>query len=126
LLKGGGIVFGPSPRDYSYKVPKKVRRLALKMALSSKLLEDEVMVLDGIHLEEIKTKAFKNILQNLGAENCLIISSQENQNLMLSSRNLPDVKVLKVEGLNVYDILKYQKLILLEASLKGIEGRLLS
>jgi large subunit ribosomal protein L4 len=126
LLKGGGVVFGPTLRDYKYKVPKKVRRLALKMALTSKLQQDELMVIDDIHLEEIKTKAFKDILHNLGSEHCLIISSEEDQKLVLSSRNLSDVKVLKVDGLNVYDILKYQKLILLEASLQKIEGRLLS
>ena len=125
LLKGGGVVFGPAPRDYGYNVPKKVRRLALKMALSSKLQGNEILVLDKIQLDEIKTKVFKGILQKLESDNCLIIASEDNQNLMLSSRNLQGVKVMKVEGLNVYDVLKYQKLILLEASLEGIEGRLL-
>ena len=126
LLKGGGSVFGPDPRSYSYKVPKKVRRLALKMALSSKLKEDSLVVLDRFELEQIKTKKFLEVLNALNVENALIITEKKDDILELSSRNIPDVKILRCEGLNVYDILKCKKLVLLESSIKGIEGRLLA
>ncbi len=126
LLRGGGSVFGPDPRSYSYKVPKKVRRLALKMALSSKLKEDSLVVLDRFELEQIKTKKFLEVLNALNVENALIVTEKKDDILELSSRNIPDVKVLRCEGLNVYDILKCKNLVLLESSIKGIEGRLLA
>ena len=124
LLRGGGVVFGPDGRKYAFKAPKKVRRLALKMALSSKLSASELIVLDKIELEHIKTKAFVEILKSLKLDNALIIADAQNQHLELSSRNVPDVKVLRAEGLNVYDILKYKTLILLEPAIKSIERRL--
>ncbi len=126
LLRGGGVVFGPDGRKYAYKVPKKVRKLALKMALSSKLNDNELMVLDRIELDEIKTKNFVDILKTLKVENALIVTDKPDENLELSSRNVPDVKVLRSEGLNVYDILKYRMLVLLEPAVKNIEGRLLA
>ena len=126
LLKGGGVVFGPDNRSYTQKVPKKVRRLALKMALSSKLADNDLLVVDQIAMDRIKTKDFIGIAEALQVDKALIVTDQPNTNLELSSRNLPDIKVLRCEGLNVYDILKYKKLILLEASIKGIEGRLQS
>jgi large subunit ribosomal protein L4 len=126
LLRGGGVVFGPHPRSYQHKVSKKVRKLALKMALSSKLQDNELMVVDQFDLSEIKTKAFVTIVQSLEAPKALIVTTQKNENLELSSRNVQGVKVIRCEGLNVYDILKYDKLILVEESIKGIEGRLLS
>jgi large subunit ribosomal protein L4 len=126
LLRGGGVVFGPDNRNYSYKVPKKVRKLALKMALSSKLLENELVVLDQFELVEIKTKNFADVLKTLKLESALIVTEKQNDHLDLSSRNVPDVKVLRSEGLNVYDILKYRMLVLLEPALKNIEGRLLA
>ena len=125
LLRGGGSVFGPDPRSYSYKVPKKVKRLALKMALSSKLKEDNIIVLDKFELDQIRTKEFLSVMDALNTKNALIITEKENKNLELSSRNIPDVKVLKAEGLNVHDILKYKRLVLLEASIEPIKGRLL-
>lgn len=125
LLKGGGVVFGPSPRSYAYKVPKKIRRMAMKMALSSKLQEKELVVLDRFDLDQIKTKEFLKILESLDKENALIVTEKEDKNLELSSRNLPSAKVLRCEGLNVYDILKHKYLILLESSISGIERRLL-
>ena len=125
IWRGGGITFGPRPRSYAYTLPKKVRRAALKMALSSKLQEEDLMVLDSFELEEIKTKAVADVAGTLGIPNALIVTSEENRNLELSSRNLPGIKVLKTQGLNVYDILRYNKLVILESSLKGIEGRLL-
>jgi len=126
LLRGGGSVFGPDPRSYAYKVPKKVRRLALKMALSIKLREDSLVVLDELDLDKIKTKKFIMVMNALNMNNALIITDKKNENLELSARNVPDVKVLRIEGLNVYDILKYKSLVLLESSIKGIEGRLLA
>jgi len=126
LLRGGGVVFGPDKRDYSYKVPKKVRKLALKMALSSKLLENELVVLDQLELDEIKTKKFAEVLKTLKLESALIVTEKPNDNLELSARNVPDVKVLRSEGLNVYDILKYRMLVVLEPAVKNIEGRLLA
>lgn len=125
LLRGGGSVFGPDPRSYSYKVPKKVKKLALKMALSSKLKEENIIVLDKFELEKIKTKEFLSVIGALNTKNALIITEKENRNLELSSRNIPNVKVLKVEGMNVHDILKYKRLVLLEASIESIKGRLL-
>lgn len=126
LLKGGGVVFGPHPRSYEKKVPKKVRKLALKMALTSKLLESELMVLNQFEMEQIKTKDFTATIQSLKAANALIVTAEQNQNLELSSRNVPGIKVMRLDGLNVYDILKYEKLVLLEDAIKGIEGRLQS
>jgi len=126
LLRGGGSVFGPDPRSYAYKVPKKVRRLALKMALSVKLREASLVVLDKFDLDKIKTKEFIEVMNALNMNNALIITDKKNENLELSARNVPDVKVLSIEGLNVYDILKYKSLVLLESSIKGIEGRLLA
>ena len=124
LLRGGGVAFGPHPKDWGYKVPKKVRRLALKMALSSKLQEESLTVLDQISLAAIKTKDFAAILAELEIDNALIVTSEKDEKLELSSRNLPHVKILRTEGLNVYDILKYNRLVLLEPSIKQIEGRL--
>jgi large subunit ribosomal protein L4 len=126
LLRGGGVVFGPDRRDYSYKPPKKVRKLALKMALSSKLRENELVVLDQFELDEIKTKKFVDVLKVLKLDSALIVTDKHNDHLELSARNVPDVKVLRNEGLNVYDILKHRMLVLLEPAVKKIEGRLLA
>ncbi len=125
LLRGGGSIFGPDPKSYAYKVPKKVRRMALKMALSSKFKENELLLLNGFDLKQIKTKEFLRIMEALSVTNGLIITDKKDEKLELSSRNVPGIKVLKSQGLNVFDILKYKNLILLESSLKEIEGRLL-
>lgn len=124
LLRGGGVVFGPDGRRYAFKAPKKVRKLALKMALSSKLQANELIVLDKFELKQIKTKDVVELLKGLNLTNALIVTAEKNENLELSSRNVPDIKVLRSEGLNVYDILKYKTLILLEPVIKNIEGRL--
>lgn len=124
LLRGGGVTFGPIPRSYAYKLPKKVRKLALKMALSSKFQENKLLVMDNFELAEIRTKECLKIVKTLNRENALIVTGEKNENLELSSRNLPRIKVLRSEGLNVYDILKYENLILTESSVQGIEGRL--
>jgi large subunit ribosomal protein L4 len=126
LLRGGGVVFGPHPRSYEQKVPKKVRKLALKMALTSKLQDNELTVVDQFELAEIKTKDFVEAVQSLEAPKALIVTIKKDDTLELSARNVPGVKVIRCEGLNVYDILKYDRLILVEGAVKGIEGRLLS
>ena len=124
LLRGGGVVFGPDNRSYSYKVPKKKKRLAIKMALSSKLKNHEIIVLDQFELEKIKTKDFIKVINILDVANALIVTEKKNENLELSSRNVPGIKVMRTGGINVYDILKYKYLVLLESSVNEIEGRL--
>jgi len=124
LLRGGGVAFGPAPKSYAYRVPKKVRKQALKMALSSKLKENSLVVLDQLELEEIKTKAFIEIIDALNIDNALIVTNKKDEKLERSSRNVPNIKVLRSEGLNVYDILKYHSLVLLEPVINDIEGRL--
>ena len=124
LRKGGGVIFGPSPRSYEIKVSKKVRKLALKMALSAKFSDSQLFVVDALELEEIKTKALANVLSTLNLDDLLIVSDSDDTKLALSSRNIPDVKVIKTEGLNVYDILKFKNLLLVESSIENIKGRL--
>lgn len=126
LLRGGGVIFGPHPRSYAYDLPKKVRQLALKMALSSKLRNRNLMILDDFALDEVRTKNFVGIMDALDAGKALIVISEEDRNLVLSARNVPGVKVLKAEGLNVYDILRYDRLLLLPSSVRSIEGRFAS
>lgn len=120
---GGGTVFGPTPKDYSYSLPKKVRREALKSVLTLKLKEDKITILDSFKLKEIKTRAFIQTLRNFDIENVLIID-EDNFNLERSVRNIQNAKVLPPEGLNVYDILKYENLILVMPSVEKIEARL--
>ncbi|MEX1299078.1 MAG: 50S ribosomal protein L4 [Desulfotignum sp.] len=125
LRKGGGIIFGPSPRSYAFKVPKKVRKLALKMALSSKWEEKNLFVIDDFKLDQIRTKQLAAVLDALKLDNLLIVSdAQDDTFLEMSSRNIPQVKVIKTAGLNVYDILKYRNLLLVESSIQNIQGRL--
>ncbi|MDY0360557.1 MAG: 50S ribosomal protein L4 [Desulforegulaceae bacterium] len=124
LLKGGGVVFGPKPRSYEFSVPKKVKKTAKKMALSAKNQNNCLKILNTIELEEIKTKKFIEILEALNVKNALIIVNDMDDKVVLSARNIPSIKILHVDGLNVYDVLKYENLILLESSAKEIEGRL--
>ena len=126
LWRGGGVTFGPKPRSYAYRVPKKVRKQALKMALTSKLQEETLLVVDSLDLETIKTKRFVEILETLKAGAALIVTDKKLTNLELSSRNLPGVKLIRSDGLNVYDVLRFKHLILLEPCVKQLEGRLLS
>jgi len=119
LWTGGGIVFGPLPRDYSYRVNKKAKKAALRTALSSKLKENKLFILDNFNLAEIKTKSFLSILEHLKIEEALIIDNT-NINLEKSARNVSSVKVLRPEGLNVYDILKYDSLIITQPGLEKI------
>lgn len=126
VWRGGGTVFGPKPRDYSYSMPKKVKRLALKMALSARNQEGNLVVVDQIELPEIKTKNFTSIMNNFSFDNCLIVTEGIDEKINLSARNAVGFKVLPVAGLNVFDILKYSKLMLVQSSLAKLEERLIS
>ncbi|HBT97035.1 MAG TPA: 50S ribosomal protein L4 [Desulfobulbaceae bacterium] len=126
LWRGGGVVFGPKPRDYSFKLNKKVRRQALAVALSAKKVADNLMVLNDFPMEDLKTKSFLRVMKNLNVDNGLIVISEQNENLHKSARNVKDFKVLSVGGLNVYDILLHEKLVLLKPAVSGIEQRVLS
>jgi large subunit ribosomal protein L4 len=126
LWRGGGVTFGPKPRDYSYKLPKKVRRLGLRMALSARFSEDNITVLEGFELADIKTKQFVEVMKKLNIENGLIVIPGKNENLEKSSRNVQGYKVIQADGLNVYDILLHRRLVLLQPCLGQLEERLLS
>jgi large subunit ribosomal protein L4 len=126
LWRGGGVIFGPKPRDYSYKLPKKVRKLGVRMALSARFSEDNMIVLDGFDLADIKTKQFIEVMKKLNIENGLIVIPEKNENLEKSSRNAQGYKVIAAEGLNVYDILLHRRLVLLQPCLGQLEKRLLS
>jgi large subunit ribosomal protein L4 len=122
--RGGAIIFGPQPRSYEFKVNRKVRRLALKMALSSRLLEDNLMVLNTIDMPEIKTKRFAEVAKALGLEKALIVFNEADKNLLLSARNLPGIKLLPADKLNAYDVLLYPKLVMLESAAVSVQERL--
>jgi large subunit ribosomal protein L4 len=124
LWRGGAATFGPQPRDYSFKVNKKVRKLALQMALSSRVAEDKVTVVRSIDLEEIKTKAFAAIVDKLGLGKTLIVSKNADRVLEMSARNLPGIKVIEADKLNVYDVLLYPELVMLEAAAQDVQERL--
>ena len=126
VWRGGGTVFGPRPRDYSYKLPRKVRQLGLRMALSSRFAEDNLLVLDDFQMEQIKTKDFLSVMKNFAFDNALIVVDGGNVNLEKSSRNVPGYKVLPTIGLNVYDILLHRKIVLTRATIGQLEARLLS
>lgn len=120
--KGGGTVFGPTPRSYGYKLPKKVRRLAIKSALSAKVLDNNVIVLDQLSLAQPKTKEFAAILKNLNVDRkALVVTSAFDDNVALSSRNIPGVKFLTAEGLNVLDVIVYDKLIITKDAVSKVE-----
>ncbi|MEJ2235879.1 MAG: 50S ribosomal protein L4 [Syntrophobacterales bacterium] len=125
LWRGGGVTFGPKPRDYTPKVNKKIRKQALKMALSSKCKENQVVVLDGLGLDEIKTKAFVEVLQAFDMDSVLVVIPERDDVVEISARNVPHTKVLRPEGLNVYDILRYQNLMLIKEAVPKIETALL-
>lgn len=121
---GGGTVFGPQPRDYSYRLPRKARREALLSALSSKNRDGKIIVVDKLVLDAPKTKLMVQALVQLKVTSALIVISQEDAKIERSARNLPKVKVLRVEGLNVYDLLRYEHLVLTDGALKLLEERL--
>ena len=125
IWRGGGVTFGPKPRDYSYKVPKKVRKIALKSALSYKVKNNDIVVLDKFESEFSKTKEVALLLKDLKILNkALFLIEQENKNLQLAARNLPNARVLNLAGLNVYDLLYSSKLILTQSTISKIEERL--
>ncbi len=124
LWRGGGTTFGPQPRDYSFKVNKKVRRLALRMALTSRLSEEKMMVVKNIDLPEIKTKLFAEVAQALGLEKALVVVKDADNKLLLSARNIPGIKLITADQLNVYDILKARQLVMLENAAQDLQERL--
>jgi large subunit ribosomal protein L4 len=123
LLRGGGIAFGPKPRDFSYTLPKKVRRKALACALSRRSEENALFVLDSMEMPEIKTRRVQEFMSTFGLTSALIID-QDNRALTLSGRNIKGVTVLPVQGLNVLDVLKHDNLVLTRQAVEAIEGRL--
>ncbi len=124
VWRGGGIIHGPHPRDYTMRVPKKVRRLALKMALSQKLLDQGFTVLDQLLLERIKTRDFAAILNRFQLQKTLVVVAGQDETLEKSARNIPNVKVLRSEGLNVYDLLNYRSVLLTQETVGKIEESL--
>ena len=126
LWRGGGIIFGPKPREYWPKVSKKIRKQALTMALSSKFGDNEMVVLDELVLPAIKTKGFVEVLKDLGTDNALVVIPERDETVERSARNVPSAKVLRAEGLNVYDILRHRQLILTKGAISKIETALLS
>jgi len=121
LWRGGGVVFGPKPRDYRLRVPKKMKKAAVRCALSLKLSEAKLLVLERFDLPEIRTKTFVAHKEKLKLENALIIVNGENANLQKSARNVPGIKVLKTEGLNLFDILRHDQLVLTKDAIEAIE-----
>ncbi|WP_462412559.1 50S ribosomal protein L4 [Neobacillus sp. Marseille-QA0830] len=120
--RGGGVVFGPTPRSYSYKLPKKVRRLAIKSALSSKVLEENILVLESLNVETPKTKDFKAVLNGLSVEKkALIVTADLDENVALSARNIPGVTVVTADGINVLDVVNHEKLIMTKAAVEKVE-----
>ncbi|NOZ85283.1 MAG: 50S ribosomal protein L4 [Deltaproteobacteria bacterium] len=123
IFVGGGVAFPPKQRDHAFRVPKKVRRAALRCALSLRFSQGKLKVLEDFNLTEPKTKGLVHVLGKLETDNALILDA-ENQNLYLSSRNLPKVTYLPVAGLNLFDILKHEDLIITTKALEGMQGRL--
>jgi large subunit ribosomal protein L4 len=126
LWRGGGTVFGPSPRGYAYKLPKKVKKMALVSALSMKFNEQRIIILKEFPLEEIKTRKFKEVIDRFGFKKALFVLDKSNPVLEKSSRNLRDIKMIKSEGINVYDLLDHEYIVLLEPTVRMIEGALLA
>lgn len=122
LWRHGGTVFGPTPRDYSYALPKKARRAALVDAIASKVADNRLILVDSLELTEPKTKLVSSMLENLGVqENALVLITAGNKNLRLAARNIPSVKVLKMDNINVYDLLKYRYLITTQDALNAMQ-----
>lgn len=124
IWRHGATIFGPQPRDYSFKLNKKVRKLAMKMALSSRLANENIKVVDDLAMPEIKTKKFNEVLQTLGLKKVLIVVDKEDNNLSLSARNIPGVKVLSQDRLNVYDLLLHPQLVFDKQAAHALQERL--
>ena len=118
---GGGIVFAPVPRDYSFKINKKEKRAALKSALSSRVQENKLIVVDELKLDEIKTKKLAEVLKNLNVEKALVVINDNDQNVVMSAKNIPTVKVAQTNTINVFDILKYSNVVVTKAAVATIE-----
>jgi large subunit ribosomal protein L4 len=125
IWRSGGTVFGPHPRDYSYSMPKKMRKKALISVLSMKFKDNKMLILKDFPMEKISTRAFKNVVDLFSLKKALFVLDDNNEILLKSSRNIKNVKMIRSEGINVYDILNHEHLILLEPSIKKIEGALL-
>ena len=119
--KGGGVVFAPVPRDYSFKMNKKEKRAALKSALTSRVAEQKLVVLDELKFDEIKTKNMVNVLKNINVEKALIVTADNDKNVYMSARNIENVKTLPANTLNVYDVLKYNTVVLTKDAVAKIE-----
>jgi large subunit ribosomal protein L4 len=126
IWRGGGTVFGPHPREYAFKVPRKVRKLALVSALSQKLKEERMIILSDFPLDEVKTKKFKEVVDRFGWKKALVVIDKSNPILEKSSRNLQEIKMIRSEGINVYDLLNHEHVVLLAPTVKNIEGALRS
>ncbi|MEG7381709.1 50S ribosomal protein L4 [Bacillus subtilis] len=120
--RGGGVVFGPTPRSYSYKLPKKVRRLAIKSVLSSKVIDNNIIVLEDLALDTAKTKEMAAILKGLSVEKkALIVTADANEAVALSARNIPGVTVVEANGINVLDVVNHEKLLITKAAVEKVE-----
>ena len=118
---GGGIVFAPKPRDYSFKMNKKEKKIALLSALTSKVADNKIVVLDEFKLDEIKTKKFAEVMNNLKVSKALVVLEGENKNVVLSGRNIPTVKVSAINEINTYDVLKYDTLVVTKAAVEKLQ-----
>ena len=118
---GGGVVFAPTPRDYTIRLNKKEKRLALKSALTSRVLENKLIVVDELKFDEVKTKNFANVMNNLKASKALVVLNENDANVVLSARNIPTVKTALTNTINVFDILKYNRVIVTKAAVATIE-----
>ncbi len=121
IRRGGGVAFGPKPRKYIIRVPKKIKRLALKMALSDKYGESKLLVLQELKLPRIKTKDFLELLKTFSIDKALFVTNGKERNFELSSRNVPGIKVMRYEGLNVYDLLRYEYLVMERAAIEKVQ-----
>ena len=118
---GGGVVFAPVPRDYSFKMNKKEKRAALKSVLTAKVQENKVVILDELKFDAIKTKAMVNVLNNVKAEKAMVVLKENDENVVLSARNIADVQTSLVNTINVYDILKHNTLVMTKEAVQAIE-----
>lgn len=124
--RGGGVAFGPKPRTYSVKVHKKIRKAAIRMALNDKLLSERLVIIEDFNFPEIKTKQFVEVMKKFKVNKALIVTDEKNEILEKSSKNVPWVKVVRYEGLNVYDILNHDYLFVVKSAIKKIEEALIS
>ncbi len=119
--KGGGVVFAPVPRDYSFKLNKKEKRAALKSALTSKVMDEKIVVVDELKFDEIKTKNFKTVMDNLKVDKGLVVLAENDKNVILSARNIPTIETTSIGTLNVYDVMKAGKVVLTKDAVSKIE-----